>query len=286
MPSNKKKKKPTGNPARGFATTSTASKTKPLDVEESNPDIKAETADPERETPEEHATFTGDSTKKDVERPLHDLSPEELEKQLEESTLQVFIETHGGRVRKDVSRQVSRLQTERRLLRNQAQPLSSRRWLPEEIMQLIVYQLDAQQNSQPLLDNASGFGQAEGAISEDDLLGKMWTLWQILPQLGFSLDGTQQTLRHLLNIGVHNYRGSLSTGKDSIWGLDECLSWLALASKTEDLPQFETSSTQKLSNRNRTAEESLAADESGEGSLFLSYVLIKCGHDSLYKLIS
>ena len=78
-----KKKKPAANPARGFATTSVASKPKPEKPED------ASSVEPSGvNTPSTKAATPAtknDTTTKNAERELHELSPEELEAQLEAS---------------------------------------------------------------------------------------------------------------------------------------------------------------------------------------------------------
>ena len=75
-------------------------------------------------------------------------------------------------------------------------------------------------------------------VTKDDLVAKMWTLKCLLPQLGFSEEQTRLALVQLLK----NRRGGTSQTfpftKDSIWGLDECLDWLALTYGAEDLPPY------------------------------------------------
>ena len=264
MPTNKKKKKPVTNPARGFATTSTASKAKPQDTEENTVETGPKSADPDGRNLQEHANATKNESEKHFERCLHELTPEELEKQLEESSLQIFIENHGDKVRKDVSRHVSRLQTERRLLRSQAMPLSTYQWLPEDIMRLIISQLDTQPNTKPpTAEGAPDSSIVSEDISGDDLLVRVWTLRQLLPQLGFSLNGTNLALRHLLTTKINVDIENRLAGRDMIWGLEDCLSWLAFAAKPEDLPGFETSTFQR-SERNGRLKEPKFVEETGE----------------------
>lgn len=258
-----KKKKPAKNPARGFATTSTASKAKPHDNEEDNFSVDVWIADDKAGISQERMNVVGGENEKHLERPLHELSPEELEKQLEESTLQVFIENHGDRVKKDVSRHLSKLQTERRLLRSQAIPLSTHQWLPEEIMQFITSHIEGQQGTQTPSERVFDSSDANSRISEDDLLIKVWILRQLLPQLGFSLENTNLALHHLLATKDKLDRKHYHAGKDSVWRLEECLFWLAFAAKSEDLPSFQLPNTQKLSTRNRKLEDAKDVGDSG-----------------------
>ena len=269
MPTKKKKTKPSSNPARGFATTSIVSKAKPQDVEEGNPDVSPKEIDLTLGQPVMHVDKLNSMSQHDVNRPLHDLSPEELEQQLEESSLQVFVESQGDKVKKIVARQLSKLHTERRLLRGQAMPLSTRHWLPEDIMQLITLQLDAQQTTNVLSESLAHNGQTEGETVGDDLLAKIWTLRQILPSLGFPLEGAMQTLHHLITSRNKVNQKALIGVKDSCWGLDQCLSWLAFTSNPEDLPSFETENVQRQSSRkDHKIRDAMLMDETGESALF------------------
>lgn len=240
MAPNKKKKKPASNPARGFATTSTASKPKLDEAKELEGSVPLMVSDPHiLLTPAEDNTRTEDSSSREPEKALDELTPEELESQLEESSLQILVESHGEKTKKHVSRQVSRIQIEKRLLRSQAEHLSIRQWLPPEIMQVITDLLQAQEDSTLYSQATSDTNKSAAELSEDDLLIKLWALKRLLPQLGFSEQRTKLGLRHLLNTIKKSGPQSLFIGKESIWGLDECLAWLALDSEPADLPRFD-----------------------------------------------
>ena len=240
MAPNKKKKKPASNPARGFATTSTASKPKHDEAKEleggvelGNSSILASSATAE-EPSQTKCTSRGES-----EKELNELTPEELESRLEDSGLQILVESYGEKTKKNVSRQLSRLQTEKRLLRSQAEHLSIRQWLPPEIMQIITDLQQAQVNSKGDLQANSNSIRSTFHFSEDDLLIKLWTLKRLLPPLGFSQQRTDLALRHLLTLMDNPGAQSISSGKESTWGLDECLTWLALDCEQADLPRFD-----------------------------------------------
>ncbi len=266
MAPNKKTKKLASNPARGFATTSTVSKAKLNHVVENDEEPKAE--DSGLTKPEQKpAKVSGHELGNNVEKALHELSPEELEKQLEESTLQLFVETYGNKVKKETSRQLCKMQTERRLLRAHAEPLPTHQWLPPEIVQLIINLLDSSNTKQSRSDESdSALDPKQGVanFSDDDLLVKLWTLRQLLPQLSFSLSVTILALRHLL--GKLNYLDPkcLSPAKDSVWGLEECLSWLALVVKPEELPRLEPQDAQKLPGRGRKFKGASIVAEAGK----------------------
>jgi len=264
MASNKKKKKPASNPARGFATTSTAPKVKTNNIVASDKETEAEDSTCPTEPAQGPANLSSHEIETNVEKALHDMSPDALEKQLEESTLQVFVETHGNKTRKEVSRQTARLQTERRLLRAQAEPLGNHQWLPPEIIQLTIRLLDAEQSRSDESDYGPDFKQGAAQLSDDHLLIKLWTLRQLLPQLGFSLDLTKLALRHLLGTMNSLDLKSLAAAKDSVWGLEECLSWLALAVNPEELPRFEPQDGQKLPVRGRKFKGAAVVAETGK----------------------
>ena len=240
MAPNKKKKKPMSNPARGFATTSTASKPKVDVATELESGVLLENS-------ENHAASinadAGISTKKPSnegrEKALHELTPEELESQLENSGLQLLVEKHGEKTKKETSRQASRLQTEKRLLRSQADHLSIRQWLPPEIMHVITDMLQAKEDSHGFLKTTSDSNHATTDLCEDDLLIKVWTLKKILPMLGYKEQMTDLAIRHLLTAMVKSGLQSLASGKEPVWGLDECLAWLGSDSELVDLPRFE-----------------------------------------------
>lgn len=240
MAPNKKKKKLASNPARGFATTSTASKPKNDAVKELEGGIQPGISDTHAvSTIAEDGIQREDSPGREPERALYELTPEELESQLEVSSLQILVENHGEKTQKLVSRNVLRLQTEKRLLRLQAEQLGVRQWLPPEIMQIIADLLQAQEGSNGYLKADSDTDRAATDLPEDDLLIKLWALKKILPLLGFPEQNTDLALRHLLIAMRKSGPKSLSSGKESIWGLDECLAWLALNSEPGDLPRFE-----------------------------------------------
>ena len=245
MAPNKKKKKPASNPARGFATTSTASKTKDNGAQEFENAVQSEVSSaPVLPESVEKGIRTEDSSNREPEKALHELTPEELESQLEDASLQNLVEIHGEKTKKSVSRQVSRIQTEKRLLRSQAEHLGIRQWLPTEIIQIITDLLQAQDNIKGSLQEVFESNKVATCLSEDDLLIKLWALKTLLSLLGFSEQRTDLALRYLLKNLNDLGPPSLSPGKDSAWGLEECLVWLALNSEPADLPSFESSERQ------------------------------------------
>ncbi|OQN96057.1 hypothetical protein B0A48_17857 [Cryoendolithus antarcticus] len=227
MPGGKvKKKKPAANPARGVATTSIASKAKPLE----KPDEISSIAVSGVNTPDQIVPpVVGNKavvTNVNGDRELHELSPEELEARLELSELQAFVENHGSKVRKESSRQVTRLQTEKRLLRGQADHLSVKDWLPEE---LILHILDLV---------SAPTGQATSAIQGrplpkgDELLSKVWQLRTTLLGLDLQASRVSEAVAHVLS-------QSTVSSTDQAWGVTECLEWLAWNCNDEELHEYE-----------------------------------------------
>lgn len=211
-----KKKKPTANPARGFATTSVASKPKPEKPEEASsvepsgvntPDTKATT--PAAKETENDATIT-----KTEGRELHELSPEELEAQLEASELQQFVEQYAGKVRKESSRHITRMQTDKRLFRGQSDFMSVMDWLPEELMQQIV-EYAAQGNSE------SSTATKRTLPKGDDILSKVWQLRQCLLGLEIPSQRVDDVIAHILS------NPPAEETANQPWGLPESLDWLS-----------------------------------------------------------
>lgn len=235
----KKKSKPAANPARGFATTSVASKP------------RVETAEPVQTPPNgpssSDATIPG-STKPDasiapaITQPNHahnaepgsTLSPEEFEKQLEEAELQLLVEKHAQKVRRDAIRQKTRLDTDRRLLRGQSEPLNTRKWLPQELMDQILDLIQAETRF-AASSLASERPTNEKMPSEEDLTMRLWTLQQTLASLSFSEEKVDAVLKYVLELAP----GVSSSNRDYIWGLEEALDWLAKSCSQDELRGYD-----------------------------------------------
>jgi ATP-dependent RNA helicase DHX29 len=229
MVAKKGKKKIASNPARGFATTSIASKPKPdkKDADTSNEPSESQSS-VSTPAPAEKSLQSGQpdqaqdhkvlSDKTPADRELHELSPEELEARLELSELQSFIEQQGPKVRKESARQVLRLKTDRRVLRGQADLLTVREWLPEELMQQIIeLALD-----ESLSTSAPPSVSASKRLSEDELLSRVWQLSIILADLDVPEHQVRKVLQYMLVSPPSEDSGALA------WGLSEALDWLAL----------------------------------------------------------
>jgi len=234
MAPNRKKKKAATNPARGFATTSSVSKSK---THEDAEVVEIPTAETSK------ADKGGDSSHDHQVQPeepaeLRDLSPEELEHQLEESELQLFLEQYSEKSKKDASRQIAKLHAEKRLLRSQADPLIVRSWLPAELMDLIDSSLDAQFKAVDSLDSLITKTELSNSTSQDTSLARLWTLEQILIGIGIQQAKVREAILHVIRQKARQ-KGEQSSGKDTVWGLEESLSWLALYCNDGELPSYE-----------------------------------------------
>ncbi|EFQ34047.1 helicase associated domain-containing protein [Colletotrichum graminicola] len=235
----KKKKKPAANPARGFATTSVASskpRTEPAEGPDNGAAVRSATAAPNAVSnqdappsdPQSASAGAGDKATK------AELTPEEFEKQLDESELQLLVEKYAQKTKRDAQRQRTRLETDRRLLRSQADTVNSRKWLPQELMDQVLDLIQAESRF------ASSSVSTETAVSgkllpEEDMIIKLWTLQQTLTGVGFPEERVQAVMRHILDIAPN----IPSTAKDSLWGLEEALDWMARECPSDELPDYE-----------------------------------------------
>ena len=229
MAGGKKKKKPASNPARGFATASIVSK------------FQIEAPDDEQDIPPDELTstlktqpggITANSGAIAPTLPEKNLTPEEFEQQLENSELQVIVEKHAHKSKRDALRQKSRLETDRRVLRGQAENLNTRKWLPPELMEQILDLIKAEGRfSGHAADLPNGLKQA----SEEELTIRLWTLHQSLLGTGFIENKILLALQHLLVISDK----IVTANKDSIWGMEEALDWLARECSRVELPDYD-----------------------------------------------
>jgi len=235
MAGKKKTKKPAANPARGFATTSVASKPRvdPAEAPADTPAGKVNDAVTAQTAAGKDAPQTANGKTTTNQAPAKDLSPEEFERQLEESALQVLVDKYAQKVRRDAQRQKTRLETDRRLLRGQAETINTRKWLPQELMDHILDLIQAEGRF------AASSVTSEGATSklppEDDLIIKLWTLQQTLESTDFPEERVQPALQYVLDIAPNI---SPNVKSESIWGLEEVLDWLARECSRAELPDY------------------------------------------------
>ncbi|CAN9374166.1 unnamed protein product [Alternaria alternata] len=146
-------------------------------------------------------------------------TPEELEAQLERDELQLLVEKHAPKVRRESSRYVSKFQTDRRLLRSQSHAMTVHDWLPSEILDSIILLAQAESNDS---NRRQGQQSLLKTLTEEDAMSKLWTLDLTLRELGFSQDHIQPVLRWLCA------NAASIDASSGIWGLQEALEWLAL----------------------------------------------------------
>ncbi|KAF9882462.1 ATP dependent RNA [Colletotrichum karsti] len=230
----KKKKKPAANPARGFATTSVASsKARAEPAEGSEIAASAPNANAAASS-QDAAPTAAQSATADDKAAKSTLSPEEYEKQLEEDELQLLVEKYAQKTKRDAQRQRTRLETDRRLLRNQADSVNSRKWLPQELMDQVLDLIQAESRfaSSSVSTESSVNGKM---LPEEELTMKLWTLQQTLASVGFPDERVQSVIRYILDIAPN----VPAIAKDSLWGLEEALDWLARECPNDELPDYE-----------------------------------------------
>ncbi|KAM5376829.1 hypothetical protein ACJZ2D_005316 [Fusarium nematophilum] len=250
----KKKKKPAANPARGFATTSIASKPRPeVSGPESKPAtnsaVKGQGTPPSNAPPSSSAT-PANATASAAEN--KSLSPEEFERQLEESELQLLVEKHASKTKRDAQRQRTRLDTDRRLLRGQADSVNSLKWLPQELMDHILDLIQAENRFAASSLISSDNGGAGKIAPEEDMITRLWTLQQTLSTAEFPSERVSAVIRYILDIAPN----VSSTSRDSIWGLEEALDWLARECPPDELPAYESKSKQMPRSTTDTPQDS------------------------------
>ncbi|KAJ2894187.1 ATP-dependent RNA helicase A [Zalerion maritima] len=240
MAGKKKKTKATANSNRGFATTSLPSKPR---TESEPPAAPAAATPSSSQKPHQQAADDRPAapslSKRDLSKAL---SPEEYAKQLEQDDLQLLVEKHAVRSRRDVQRQKTRLETDRRILRSQAEPLSTKKWLPQELMGHILDLIQAEgrfANTSLTSDTLT----SSRLPPEEDLTIKLWTLQQTLTAVNFPEERVTAAVKHVLDISANIYPAA---AKDSIWGLEEALDWFARECNPDDLPAYENKGRRPL----------------------------------------
>ncbi|KAL4880475.1 P-loop containing nucleoside triphosphate hydrolase protein [Aspergillus karnatakaensis] len=233
-PNNKKKKKPASNPARGFATVSVPSKVKPVESSEPASTVESKSvSESERPTPAEPVQT---APKPNEDPSLQNYTPEELERHLEDAELQILVEKHAAKCKSDAIRQAVKLETERRVLRQQAVPINLLEWLPTDVVGSILGLAEAEEQAlspQPVRDKR--------AVLEDELCTKLWVLKDTLLKLGFPENRVEDALKHVLVYFPANF----ATTRDVVCNLDEALDWLAIHCHADELPSYTQTNGQR-----------------------------------------
>jgi ATP-dependent RNA helicase DHX29 len=234
MAGKKKAKKAQSNPARGFATTSSAPKSKT----ESKVDVDSEPVTLPVLEPVKAEPATESVDKPRAAAALTELTPDQLEAQLDESELQTLLEKHREKAYRNASRFISRQKTERRLLRQSAEPLRLTTFISEDILECAFGHIQSGQFAS-LLGNSASTKSLASALPEEELCARVWALKQGLVGLNFAGDRIKDALIHSLSIKslLETSRGA--SPKEMLWGADESLDYLALSSNVEDLPAYD-----------------------------------------------
>lgn len=169
------------------------------------------------------------------------LSAEQFEKQLEDNELQILVDKHAQKSKRDALRQKTRLETDRRVLRAQAEVLGTRKWLPPELMEEILELIKAEGGR----GGSQSLDVSAKQASEEDLTVRLWTLQQALIGAGFPEDQVGLAIRHVLDTSDKITMGG---NKDVIWGMEESLEWLARECSREQLPGYDQRSFPKSQN--------------------------------------
>jgi ATP-dependent RNA helicase DHX29 len=231
----KKKKKAPVNPARGFATTSVASKPKPekrSDKAESEPTggAQAESVSGNESESQNHAKQLPTKQLHNSEKDIYNLTPGELEDQLERDDLQLFVEKHAAKVTKDSARQISKVQTDCRVLRAQSQYLGTEQWLPDELVQEIIEFARKETRE----EDQSNHALSAKIISEEDTVFRLWSLLRTLSNLGIPKARTFELFNTLLR------SKELKPDNGShVWGFRESLDILSLDEGELHLPGYD-----------------------------------------------
>ncbi|EEY20942.1 pre-mRNA-splicing factor ATP-dependent RNA helicase PRP22 [Verticillium alfalfae VaMs.102] len=187
-----KKKKPANNPARGFATTSVASKPRPevLEGAEIAPDVASQ---PKHNAKGGAATASGAQTPATNAAGACGHQRLCCRKQGPEPRKSLRGDFEGVRVAVDGRGPVSPPRTSR-------------------------------QNTAPAQD-----------APREDMVIRLWALQQTLSSVGFPQERVQAVTQHILDISPN----IPATAKDSIWGLEEAMEWLARELTADELPDYE-----------------------------------------------
>ncbi|KAK2750718.1 hypothetical protein FQN57_002791 [Myotisia sp. PD_48] len=256
MGANKKKKKPS-NPARGFATVSVPSKAKP-DVLSDSVDAAGPYSDGSEKPRQDDASQVPSSeSQPQPTSELLKLSPEELEKHLEESELQLIVEKHGLRCKSDASRSALKLVAEKRLLRSQAASLNlTSEWaLPGFLEKIIEKERIEIMKSPTQVKNPDIVGRITS--NEDEICVNIWTVRLTLLELGYRENDVDKLINDFL------LYGSLEKilGKDHGSVLEQALQFFAFQIYEDEMASYEKELVSNLDASGTTSENELESNQ-------------------------
>ncbi|KAL9618189.1 MAG: hypothetical protein Q9160_007085 [Pyrenula sp. 1 TL-2023] len=246
MAGTKKKRKPPQNPSRGFQTSSLPSKAKTAATEQRDEQLDAlpsgDVVLEAKGQPVSNSTKASQSESREVQNHTvtQHMSPEQLEEHLEQSELQAALAAHGQRIKLEASKAAARLQTERRVLRSQASVLDTGKWLAPElklhVMNLARHEDFARSTGHPkVIEKALEHLSAEMAMCM-----RLWRLRRTLTQL--KLPYAPAALQNALSFNCADNESKISS-KETLWGLDEALAYMALHSEDSAMPPYDTTPT-------------------------------------------
>ncbi|PGH33280.1 hypothetical protein GX50_03891 [[Emmonsia] crescens] len=255
MAPSRKKKKPASNPARGFTTVSVPSKLKATESSTSVPSANVPT-EPQEESQPPTEPQSAASVGAQPQPELQQLSPDELQKHLEDAELQLLVEKYSAKCKNDASRQVLKLETEKRILRPQASYLNVTDWLSPEILNEIMEKEKLEIKKSSEQTSRLELEETQMHTAGEDLSIKLWTLRQTLLGLDFTQQDTDEALKTTLQL----FFNDPTAGKDIVWGLDQSLEWLGMNCDGKDLPIYDKPKPKfsKITNEDATSEKSNA----------------------------
>lgn len=239
-----KKKKASANPARGFATTSIMSKNKLQAAEESVSKNVSSVKIPVTDKAKAGSVQEEPATNLEKVEKSHQLTPEELEEQLERDDLQLLVDKYGAKARRESSRQISKCETDLRLLRTQAQPLPNE-LLSEELVLRIIEEA-RNETTRGVLSND---GLQSHSVLDETIVSRLWTLQLTLFGMGIPPERVREPLTAVITTNPS------ADNNGSVWGLNESLDYLAKELDEDELPAFDA-----RKGRPKTSETSSAVD--------------------------
>ncbi|ETN40058.1 uncharacterized protein HMPREF1541_04333 [Cyphellophora europaea CBS 101466] len=235
MAPKKKKTKAAANSARGFATTSQPSKPRVVDAVGQDAETPTSSGMSTPSQPKGPGVGDGKSNGMTKETSsIQHMTPEELERHLEDAELQDLLDRTGARCRAESSRHVSRLKAERRQLRSQSHKLFTDEWLNEAaIDRMLAWESNANDEQVHASD--------EALRSEDEkVVTDLWILHRVLTSLGLPAVG--EAVAYVVQLAS---RQRLVQASFTLFGLTEALDWYARRFLQSELPDYEEQVSQR-----------------------------------------
>lgn len=245
----KKKKKQVANPARGFATVSVPSKPKEAALTSDEQDDSSEQnplANHASMLLDEITTTRSDALNAHPEESKETLkmTPDEFANHLEQAELENLVDEYATRIKDDASRQVTRMNTEKRYLREQAERATVL-GLTEQLWDR-VSEYESFTSIAELVQDSPGVKFVE--IEDVDFLVKIWALHEVVLQL--HMPSIEDVLSHVLLFWKQTGHYISS---DYLPGLTETLLWYACKFPSCELPSYEMSRTDHQENIDDTS---------------------------------